>query len=261
MNLRHLNFVDINTTMTIPLFDDGVHSIHWVGIQENTAFRSNAYLIKNRDTYIIVDPGGLDNFVQVRDRIASLVDIKSVFGIILCHQDPDVAGSMVEWLNINPNLKVFTSPRTQVLLPHYGRSDYDYYNISDNPVFVFPNSSESLVFIESPFLHFPGAFTTFDNSSKFLFSGDIWAALDIDWKLVVENFDNHSMSMDLFHLDYMASNIAARGYANKIQNLGITSILTQHGSIIDGENVANAINYLKNLRCGLDIIYPELILE
>ena len=113
-------------------------------------------------------------------------------------------------------------------------------------------------FIEAPFLHFPGAFTTYDVTSSFLFSGDIWAALDIEWKLLVSDLQEHTMNMDLFHVDYMASNIAARGYVRRLDGIDIQTILPQHGSIIPQEHVADALEYLENLQCGLDLAYSDL---
>jgi len=37
----------------------------------------------------------------------------------------------------------------------------------------------------------------------------------------------------------------------------VKAILPQHGSLIPEKFVDDAIRYLSNLRCGLDIIYPE----
>ena len=91
-----------------------------------------------------------------------------------------------------------------------------------------------------------------------LFSGDIWAALDIEWNLLVEDFDEHQMNMDLFHVDYMASNIAARGYVRRLDGINIEAILPQHGSIIPQQFVGDALEYLNTLQCGLDIVYSDL---
>ena len=150
--------------------------------------------------------------------------------MIFCHQDPDVAASITDWLELNPDIKVMTTPRTNVLLPFYGKSEYQFFDVTEKE-FVFKTGNK-LRFIESPFLHFPGAFTTYDETSKFLFSGDIFAALDIEWSLVVEDFNIHKMAMDLFSKDYFASNIATKGYAMKIEPMDIEAILPQHGSII-----------------------------
>ena len=166
---------------------------------------------------------------------------------------------MTDWLALNPELKIITSDRTQVLIPHYGAEGYDFYSIGEDNDFKYQFSNgHVLEFIEAPFLHFPGAFVTLDKQSNFMFSGDIWAALDINWNLVIDDFDEHQMKLDLFHLDYMASNVAAKGFAMKIQDLKIECILPQHGSIIPKEYVIDAIKYLEELRCGLDIVYPEL---
>lgn len=240
-----------------PLYRDKGHAIYWLGITDVTAFRCNTYLIHDGDEAILVDPGSKGFFGQVRDRVAQILPAERVSGMVLCHQDPDVAASMVDWLDVNPAIRVFTTPRTQVLLPHYGRHDYDYYDVSANPVYPLPSGSK-LRFIAAPFLHFPGAFVTYDTASRYLLSGDIWAALDLDWTLIVDSFDEHISKMNLFHLDYMASNLAARGFVRNLDGLPIDAILPQHGSIIGSEHVSAALDYLRNIRCGTDIIYADI---
>lgn len=250
---------DENLSLETPieLYKSENHAIYWIGIPEETAFRCNSYLIVDGEEAIIVDPGNRKYFEYVKKMVAHIVEPKDITGLIVCHQDPDVAASMVDWLDINPNLTIFTTPRTNVLLPHYGKTNYNYYDVSKNPTYKLP-SGEELQFIESPFLHFAGAFTTYDKNSKFLFSGDIWAAIDTEWKLIISDFESHKISMDLFHLDYMPSNVICRGYVEKIEDLEIDAILTQHGSIVPKEFVEDAIKYLNELECGADIIYPHL---
>lgn len=259
MNLLN-NYVNdiIDTKNSLLLFEEPDHKIYWLGNDEDTAFRCNVYLICDGDEYIIVDPGNRSQFENVKLNVTQITDPKNVSAMILCHQDPDVAASMVDWLDLNPDMLVISSARTNVLLPHYGKSDYKFYDIVEKQSFSF-KSGRVLEFIEAPFLHFPGAFATLDQTENVLFSGDVWAALDIDWKLVVgDDFDMHETYMDLFHIDYMASNIAARGFARKLHNKTITAILPQHGSIINSNNVQNAISYIENLQCGTDIIYSDL---
>jgi flavorubredoxin len=240
-----------------PLFDDGAHAVYWLGVPEDTAFRCNSYLITDGNEAIIVDPGGKDAFSFVKRRVEQVVPSTSVSALIVCHQDPDVAASMVDWLAINPAIRVITSVRTNILLPHYGRADYNFYSINENPVFLF-SSGRRLKFIESPFLHFPGAFTTWDETTRFLFSGDIWASIDMDWKLVVEDFALHELKLSLFHVDYMAGHIALKGYLDRLRPYEIDAILPQHGSVIPKKFINRALDYLNRLKCGLDLIYPDL---
>ena len=63
--------------------------------------------------------------------------------------------------------------------------------------------------------------------------------------------------MDLFHQEYMASNIAARGFIKRLQGRKINTIMPQHGSIITEEYVSAALDYLENLQCGTDLIYTD----
>lgn len=256
-NIQNLYAITLNPEQPTMLFQDEQHAIYWLGIEDQTAFRCNVYLIVDGDEAIIVDPGSRSFFGQVKNRLSQIIGPEKVTGMIIGHQDPDVAASMVDWLELVPDCTVMTSPRSQVLLPHFGKKDYVFYNIEDQPAYTLP-SGAMLNFITSPHLHSPAAFTTLDEMSHFLFSGDIWAALSIEWQLTASDFESHALTMDLFHVDYMASNIAARGYVNKISSLNIGAILPQHGSIIGPDDVSRALEYLRELRCGTDIIYPEL---
>lgn len=252
-----LSSVNMDLDRPTTLYAANGHRIFWLGITDETAFRCNAYLILDQHEAILVDPGSKQYFPQVRQRVAQIMPPQNVSGMVLCHQDPDVAASMTDWLDVNPSMRVFTSPRTQVLLPHYGRSGYQYYDVTEKPVYVLP-SGASLKFVGAPFLHFPGAFVTYDAAARYLFSGDIWAALDLDWSLTVNSFEEHVQKMDLFHLEYMASNLAARGFVKRIENLAIDAILPQHGSILGPRHVQPALAYLRNLHCGTDVIYADL---
>lgn len=256
-NPTQLSTAEMDLDRPTVLFAESDHAIYWLGIDEETAFRCNVYLIRDGDAAFLVDPGNRGFFPAVKARVAQIMDPAGITGMVLCHQDPDVAASMVDWLDVNPAMQVLSTPRTHVLLPHYGRPLYPAVDVTDQMCFPLP-SGRHLRFIEAPFLHFPGAFVTYDSTSGFLFSGDIWAALDMNWRLVVDSFDDHVLAMDLFHIDYMASNVAARGFVQRLGGLEIRAILPQHGSIIGDKHVAAAIDYLRTLRCGLDILYAEL---
>lgn len=237
------------------LFDNGLHTVYWLGYPEETAFRTNSYLIKDQDELIVVDPGAAYHFDFIFNRINQIASVNKVCAIILCHQDPDVASSLPQWLELKPQIKVITTHRTEVLLQYYTKEEINTVLVDDDFKFTF-SSGNRLRFVEAPFMHFPGAFATYDPASGFLFSGDVFAALDYDWSLVVEDFTSHRPKLDLFHKDYMASNKATAGFAGKIEQLPLKAILPQHGSVIPEKYVADALSYLHNLRCGIDLIYP-----
>ena len=240
-----------------PLFLDKEHAIYWLGVDEDAIFRCNVYLLVDRGEILLIDPGSRACFETVKRRVAQIVEPEQVTGMTLCHQDPDIAASMVDWLGFKPGITVYATFRTNVLLTFYGASGYRFVDVSHNSRLKLPSGAE-LRFIEAPFLHFPGAMTTYDMASGFLLSGDIWAAVGSDWNLVVDDFIQHSIKMDMFHIDYMASNIAARGFVRRLENYDIAAILPQHGSVIDQNFVKDALDYLQELECGTDVLYPDL---
>lgn len=246
---------DVRLDNPVALYRDGDHEIYWIGSLEETVFHCNSYLLRSGDRAYLIDPGGHGHFPQVRERVGKIMSPQDVTHIIVHHQDPDLCASLPLWLGIQPDITVLTHSRAAVLLPHYGISSDRIQSIDQSEMQL--SDGGTLQFVPAPFLHFPGAFATYDTRSGFLFSGDIFAALSGVWKLMVEDMEEHLGFMELFHVDYMASNKAAKGFLNNLGDREIHGILPQHGSIIPASHVGEAFDWLGNLPCGLDLIYPD----
>lgn len=250
---------DINSSYNfakdaVLLIDKGLHKVYWVGTTAAKAFRSNIYLIKDMNEGIIIDCGSRDEFKETVSRIKQVMPISSITKIFANHQDPDVTSAMVDWLDLNPNIEIITSPNTNMLIQHYmtDKQEYKYYNTENNPSMTL-GSGAVLEFIPSPFMHAPGAVTVYNRHTKTLFSGDVWAAISLEWKLILEDdFSEHQENMDLFHEGYIASNKAARNFLINFKEREVEHIMPQHGSIIIDENVSKAFKYIQNLKCGID---------
>ena len=238
----------------VPLIEKKLHQIYWIGTTSQTALRNNIYLIKDRKDGIVIDCGSRANFQDTLDRIKQVMPISYVTKLFVNHQDPDVSSGIIDWINLNPNIEVITSPNINVLIQHYMiDKDYKFFNTEINKSLTL-SSGAVLEFIPSPFMHSPGAVTIYDRETKTLFSGDIWAAISMEWDLILEKkFDEHIEYMDFFHKGYIASNKASRNFLIKFKDKEIDNIMPQHGSIITKENVKNAFNYIKNLKCGTDM--------
>jgi flavorubredoxin len=178
-----------------------------------------------------------------------------VLGLVISHQDPDIAGGLPEWLDYLQNTLIISSSRAHVLLDYYTHKNYRFHDVSKSPRLEFP-SGNYIEFVSSPFMHFPNAFTSYDSKSKFLFSSDVWAAVDINWRLVINDFNYHQLKLDLFNTDYMACNRATRNFIKRLDGYTIDAICPQHGSIIPKQFVSDALSYMSELECGLDLIYP-----
>jgi len=255
--LSNLEASQLSGDQVVLLYRQGEHEVYWIGTRQETVFRCNSYLLRDGAEQILVDPGGRTEFAQTLHRVSQICPPEQISGMVISHQDPDVAASMGEWLARKPGMRVFTHPRVHILLSHYGVADYELFPVERDGRFELP-SGAFIQFVDAPFLHSPGAITTYDSGSRYLFSSDIWAAITPEWRLLVEDFTRHRTKLDLFHAEYMASNIAARGFVERIESLKIDAILPQHGEIIPGEMVPQALDYLRQLRCGTDLLYPDL---
>lgn len=252
----------IDFSKPVCLFD-GAHQIYWVGSREDSPFRCNAYLIINGDAHILLDPGSKAfHFEQVKERVATVCAPDSITHIIVHHQDPDLCDSLPDWFELNPKAILITTPRCRILLPYYGLSpDIQWLDVSPQDSTFLELQHGGLAFLTSPFLHFPEAMVTYDEVSGFLFSSDIGAAIESDWKLIIDDWEQHWKAMVPFHVFYMASNRALRGFIEKVEPFPIKAILPQHGSVIPGPFVRPALKALKELPCGIDLLYPASNLE
>jgi len=60
--------------------------------------------------------------------------------------------------------------------------------------------------------------------------------------------------MEPFHRRYMASNIALRKWVEIVSRLDVKMILPQHGALFQDAMVGRFLAWLKELKCGVDLI-------
>lgn len=238
------------------LFQSDRHAVYHIGTAEDSAFRSNCYLLTDGSESLLIHPRGIYEFSFLYHQLNTILSKEPVTGLVISGADADNS-ALTEWLKNYPGCRLFTTPFIHLMLTSCGKEEYTFHDVREEDRFLF-TSGRSLKFIPAPFLPSPAAFACYDETSGFLFSGDIWAAMDMDWHLVVDDFHDHEMKMNLFHIDHMASNIAARGFLNRIGDLKITAILPRHGSILPKPFVNEAMDYLRRLKCGTDLFYPDI---
>jgi diguanylate cyclase (GGDEF)-like protein len=105
----------------------------------------------------------------------------------------------------------------------------------------------------TPYVHFAGAFCTFDPESGTLFSSDLFGGFTDDQSLYatsVAYFD----AMRSFHEHYMPSREVLAHALDQIRELPVRRIAPQHGQIIPEELVAPIIDRLGRLECGIYLL-------
>ncbi|WP_048150123.1 oxygen-binding di-iron domain-containing protein [Palaeococcus ferrophilus] len=249
---------DLDPTRDHVLYRDGDHMVVYLGTASGASARGygdvdvNAYLIVNRNKGILLDPGGYKIFPRVLSNISKYIDPRNIQYIYMCHQDPDVAGSIPLWREIT-NAKLIISWLWVRFLPHFGFEDVESvaHPLEDEGE-VLNFGSTTLEFIPAHFLHSPGHFTVYDRRSKFLFTGDIGIALLDEPYLVVDNMSRHIQAMKPIHERLMPTNKALKLWLRRVRDLDIEAILPQHGAIIPKQHVKKFFDFLDGLSCGLD---------
>lgn len=229
-------------------------SVWWVGhYLPDDPFQCHVYLIEDGDSSVLIDPGSRLTFEWTLKKIEKIIPFNSIKYFIAHHQDPDITGALIimDKMVQRDDALILSHWRTNALLKHYGLKTPLGCVEELNWELVLP--SRKLQFVFTPYLHFPGAFTTYDEKSRILFSSDIFGGFTNKWSFIAED-ESYFESMRLFHEHYMPSREILRHSIKKFEKLKIQRIAPQHGSLIPEKLVSYMIGRLKNLECGIFIM-------
>lgn len=228
--------------------------IHWVGFYDQQLhLHCNPYLLIDEDDIILFDPGSIPHFPIVMRKVIDLVNPGDISAVIVSHQDPDVCGNLAVLEDVinRPNLNIVAHTNTIRLIRHYGLHS-DYYAVDENDLKLTLKSGRVLEFLFTPYLHSPGAIMTYDPKTRSLFTSDVFGAINEDWSLFARGEYLHAMKT--WHQTYMPGNQILKACMKRLQQLEIDRILPQHGSVLEGDQVQAAIDYLMTLPCGIDLL-------
>lgn len=223
------------------------NGIYWVGGgRQKGHLHCNPYLLIDEEEGVLFDPGSVLDFKEVYENITNIIPIEKIKYVILHHQDPDLCGSVPLFEKKGAHFKVVTHWRTQTIVKYYDIKS-SYYIVNEHNFSLTLKSGRTLNFIPTPYLHFPGAITTYDTLSKVLFSSDLFGAIANEWQLFAQ--DDYIEKMKAFHEHYMPSNDILRPVMEVFLGMDINMIAPQHGSIIK-KDIKKHIRILRDLECG-----------
>lgn len=225
--------------------------IWWVGCHlDGDAFQCHAYLIEDGDQSVLIDPGSPLTFAETRRKIESILPFASIRYFICHHPDPDIVSaiSLFDHEVTRPDACIVTHWRAAALLKHYGWK-IPFWLVERNH-WTLQLESRSLKFVFTPYLHFPGAFCSFDESSGILFSSDLFGGFTNGFNLVASD-EGYFEALRPFHEHYLPSREILQHGLLAIQRHPVRMIAPQHGSIIPEPLVGFMTEKLKTLDCGL----------
>ncbi|WP_455204029.1 MBL fold metallo-hydrolase [Kaarinaea lacus] len=228
--------------------------IYWVGFYDNEAnLHCNPYLLIDEQEVVFFDPGSIPHFPIIMRKVIDLVNPSEITTIIASHQDPDVCGNLpvLEDVVNHAGLKIVAHGNTLRLIRHYGLQS-SLFAVEDYDYELALQSGRRLQFLPTPYLHSPGAMVTYDENTGSLFTSDLFGAISNNWSLFAKG--EYLEPMKIWHQKYMPSNRILADCMRRLEKLPLQRILPQHGSILEGAQVQQAIDYLKELPVGLDLM-------
>ncbi len=243
-----MNVNDANNAIAV------LRDIYWVGFHDKESdLHCNSYLIIDDKEKILIDPGSIPHFSLVMRKVIDIINPREITKIIVTHQDPDVCGNLpiVESLVDHEDMEIVIHSSCSRLIRHYGVQS----NILEVDKYGYKlelKSGRVLEFFHTPYLHSPFAMIIYDKQTKTLFTSDLFGGISKNWSLFAK--ENFLESMEAWHRMIMPSGEILKRCMNGLERLEIEHILPQHGSVIEGDNIKKAIECLKSLKCGIDII-------
>jgi diguanylate cyclase (GGDEF)-like protein len=225
--------------------------VWWVGqALPDDRFQCHVYLIEHGDQSVLLDPGSVLTFAQTLRKIEEVIPFNHIRYFVCHHQDPDITACLplIDQISARRDAVILSHWRAIALLKHYGLGLP--LSCVEERGWQLDLGGRMLKFVFTPYLHFPGAFCTFDQTSGLLFSSDIFGGFTDDFHLVAQD-ESQFDGVRVFHEHYMPSREILFNTLTKLEKLPITAIAPQHGSIIPANLVGFYFNQLKNTDCGL----------
>ncbi|MBX3236324.1 MAG: MBL fold metallo-hydrolase [Nitrospiraceae bacterium] len=239
------------------LFNNDGHQ--WIVLGRDPAKDShvidtNEYAIIHKGKAMLLDPGGVQIFPHVLAELAKYVRMQDIEVIFASHQDPDIVSSLAMWIDLNPKIETYCSRLWTSFVSHFSAGTViKLSGIPDEGMRIrIGERGPEMQAVPAHYCHSSGNFSLYDPIAGILFSGDIGSALvpSHESSLVVADFQQHIQYMRGFHLRWMPSSEALRGWVQRVRAINPRMICPQHGSIFEGEMVVQLLNWLESLEVG-----------
>jgi flavorubredoxin len=176
---------------------------------------------------------------------------------VASHADPDIIASLDRWMT-STTAPLYISRVWERFAPHFckpGKTAQRVRGIPDEGMRI-PIGDSTLIALPAHFLHAEGNFQFYDPISKILFSGDLGASFASEQPKgsIITSLPAHIPAMEGFHRRYMVSNKILRMWARMVRSLDIRMIVPQHGLPMTGPAVAEFIDWVQDLECGIDLM-------
>lgn len=255
--------------------------IFWVGFRDgHTHLFCNPYLVIQDEQAVLIDAGSRTDFAAVMMKVLQTgIDPAQIVALIYQHYDPDLCGSMGNFIDMcdNRGLRVLSAESNRLFLSFYIHRDrYPLLSSINDQDFRFNFHHRSLRFIPTPYAHAQGSFVTYDEKTRTLFTSDLFGSFSTKRDLFIHLDEACYACKDYancpegknrcpfpemieFHQSVMPCGKALRHAIRQIRQLDVDIIAPQHGSVLNRKRdirfVADTLESLNGV--GIDAIVQE----
>lgn len=189
----------------------------------------NSYLIRDEKT-VLIDTVWQPYDREFVSRLKQEIDLHEIDCIIMCHNEVDHSGALVELMKEIPDTPIYCTVAGEKILRGHYHQDWNYVNVKTGDTLNIGKST--LTFIQAPFLHWPDTMFVYLDSEQILFSNDA--------------FGQHYATESLFN----DANCTDEIYAEAIKYYA--NIVVPYSTF-----VTKKINELKGLNLPISMIAPS----
>lgn len=256
--------------------------IFWIGVHDPGAnLHCNSYIIIENERALVIDGGSRPEFAETMMKILQLgIKPKSIVGLIYQHYDPDLCGSLSNFIDLcdNPEMRIYSKASNNLFLRYYFEKHH-HEKLVDLESINFElklSDNRKLRFFKTPYTHSAGSFVTLDENTGTLFTSDLFGSFAKEWELFIELSDKCFDCKDYsscpknkeycplpdiidFHKHVMPCSKALSYAMQLIEEIPVKTVAPQHGSVIFKQrDISFIVSLLKNLKdVGIDGIVSD----
>jgi len=220
------------------------------------AVQSNQFLVVDHGVGAVIDPGGNLAFNELYLGMTQHFKPQRLSYVIASHADPDIIASLDRWLS-STSAQLVISTVWERFVPHFAKSGKTLERVLGVPDAGgrLPLGESELWLLPAHFLHAEGNFHFYDPVSRILFTGDLGVSLTTGERaaIPVRELGPHLPLMVPFHRRYMVSNKVLRLWTRMARQLDIAMLVPQHGAPLEGPAIAQFLDWVETLACGIDL--------
>ncbi len=234
--------------------------LYWCGVQDpnlrvfdvimETKYGTsyNSFLLKGSEKTVIFETVKLGFFDEYIEELSKMTDVNKIDYIIVSHTEPDHAGSIEKFLEINPDVTIIGTSIAINFLKNIVEKDFKNIAIKDGETISL--GDKTLKFITAPNLHWPDTMFTYWEEEKVLFTCDAFGehySFDGVLRSKLTDTEGYNDSFK-FYFDTIMGPFVFPHVANamkKIEGLQVDLVCTGHGPVLDSHIDEVFDNYRK----------------